>query len=401
MKTQLQQLFFLSLFCFLCTAFVFFVPWWSSWDDEDNITAEELELTNNNSVVNNNVEEAVKFSWTLRVALKEWMMNNDFRSFVESFKNKHWGSFEFVEVTSPEEWNNLKWVDLYIFPYDQLSWVDFSSIDFQEDISHLFISQMKDFIQNHSDIIPFGVDVPVMYGLSDLSDWIDGLVLGAQNWKPSRPIGPFNFWISDNIAIYDNSLISSHQIIDFIKFNDIWAFTQWIDFSTPSQELQQWLLSSIQWNSDLCKKHPLPCLMEKKLLWVAWWFHSDYNQGFEWKFTEKDYPYEWETQFVRLYGIAVDGNSLSESMAFQFILDYMDNAFSEWWNSLPYSLWLVPTFQNEFTSKCYQDACGIKANIDILKDWFATINRFYNDSVFRKVVWKKIQPNLYLVNTLI
>jgi hypothetical protein len=29
---------------------------------------------------------------------------------------------------------------------------------------------MKDFIQNHSDIIPFGVDVPVMYGLSDLSD---------------------------------------------------------------------------------------------------------------------------------------------------------------------------------------------------------------------------------------
>ena len=396
MKTQLKQLFFLSLFCFLCTVFVFYVPLWSSWDDKDNIIW-ETENNTNKPIVNDNT---VKFSWTMRVAIKEWMINNEFRSFVESFKNKYWGSFEFIEVASSDEWNNLEWVDLYIFPYDLLTWVNFTSIDFQEDISHLFIPQIKDFVMKHKDIIPLWFDVPVMYGI-DLWDWVDGLLLWSQNWRPSRPVGPYNFWISDNIATYDNSLISTHQIIDFIRFNDIWAFSQWIDFSTPSQELQQWLLSSIQWNSDLCKKHPLPCLIEKKLLWVAWWFHSDYDDDFEWKFMEKKYPYEWDTQFVRLYGIAVDENSLNVSMAFQFILDYMDNAFSEWWDSLSYSLWLVPVFQNEFTNKCYQDACGLESNIDILKDWFAIIKRFYNDSVFRRVVWKKIQPNLYLVNTLI
>jgi len=60
MKTQLQVLFFLSLFCFLCTAFVFFVPWGSSQDESDE-QVDQIEQNEGNAVVNNDVEQ-VKFS---------------------------------------------------------------------------------------------------------------------------------------------------------------------------------------------------------------------------------------------------------------------------------------------------------------------------------------------------
>ena len=116
---------------------------------------------------------------------------------------------------------------------------------------------------------------------------------------------------------------------------------------------------------------------------------------------EKGYPYEWKLPFVRLYSLGIAKDTDNLAMAFQFILDYMDNAFSEWDNSIPNSLWLVPVFQNEYQKFCYQDACGIKSNFNILEDGFSKIERFYNDSVLWRVLWKKIEPNLYLVNTLL
>jgi len=388
----------LSVFCFLCTVFVFFVPWWTS--KIGNNVSDDIEERADNTQVDDTYEQ-VQFTWVLRIAVKEWMKDKVITDFANEFKELHWWDVEFIEVESPEAWKTLNWIDLYMLPYDLVSWIEFNTIKFQEDISSLFIPQLKNFVAEHKDMIPFGIDLPVMYWLSDLSEWLDWLVNSAVNWKPSRPHWKFNFWISDNISTYDNSLISSYQIIDFLGVNNIWAFTQWIDFTVPSQELQQWLLSSIQWNSDVCKKHPLSCLLEKNLLGVAWWFRSDYDNWFEWKLFEKGYPYEGKTPFVRLYSFAVAEDAKNYPMAAQFILDYMDNAFSEWWESISYSLWLVPVFQNEYTSFCYQDACGLQSQINVLEDGFSKIDRFYKDSVLWNVISKKVQPNLYLSNTLL
>ncbi len=398
MKSQLKQLFFLSVFCFLCTVFVFFVPWWTS--TSDNNENDDIEESIDNTQVYDTYEQ-VQFTWVLRIAVKEWMKDKVVTDFANEFKEVHWWDVELIEVESPEVWKTLDWIDLYMIPYDLVSWIDFNTIKFQEDISSLFIPQLKDFVAEHKDMIPFGIDLPVMYWLSDLSEWMDWLVNSAESWKPSRSHWKFNFWISDNISTYDNSLISSYQIIDFLGVNNIWAFTQWIDFTVSSKELQQWLLSSIQWNSDVCKKHPLSCLLEKNLLGVAWWFRSDYDNWFEWKLFEKGYPYEGKTPFVRLYSFAVAEDAKNYPMAAQFILDYMDNAFSEWWESISYSLWLVPVFQNEYTSFCYQDACGLQSQINVLEDGFSKIDRFYKDSVLWNVISKKVQPNLYLSNTLL
>jgi hypothetical protein len=397
--------FFLSLFWFLCTVFVFFVPIWSSDSDlsENSQDKGNIESLADNQEINQDliVQDSVKFSWNLRIAIKKGMLKGAISRFVDEFLEQRWGSVEFVEVSSPDEWYSLEWIDLYLIPYDVLTWLNFEEILFQEDISQLFVSQLKNFIKQHNNLIPFWIDLPIVYGLSNLSEWMDWLVRDATNWTPSRLYWPFNFWISDDLATYDNSLISSQQVIDFIEVNNVGAFSQWIDFTASSQDLQHRLLSAIQWSSDLCKEYPLSCLIEKKLLWLAWWFKSDYNQGFENEVYWKKYPYEGKSQFVRLYSFAIAKGSENYSMAIQFILDYMDNTFSDWNISISKSIWLVPVFENEFSHFCYQDSCWISNNLLFLEDGFKKIDRFYTDSVFWKVLWKKVQPNLYLLNTLL
>lgn len=399
-----MQLFFLSLFWFLCTVFVFFVPVWSSDKDvsEDgqnqDVSVDEI----NNEQINLSVQDQdVKFEWVLRVAIKKWMIKESLSRFVDKFISQHWGNVEYVEVSSPEQRKSLKWIDLYLIPYDVSSWLEFRDITFQEDISQFFISQLKDLVRERKNLIPFWIDLPVIFGLSSISEWMDWLVNDATNRSPSRSYWPFNFWISDNLSTYDNSLISSQQIVDFIEVNNVGAFSQWVDFTATTQELQKRLLDAIQWSSELCKQNPLQCLIEKKLLWVAWGFKSDYNQEFENILYQKGYPYEGKSQFVRLYFFAIPNDAENYSMAIQFILDYMDNAFSDWNTSIPKAIWLVPVFENEFLQLCYQDSCWLSNNVSILEDGFSKIDRFFNDSVLWKVLWKKVQPSLYLMNTLL
>jgi hypothetical protein len=59
MKTQLQQLFFLSVFCFLCTVFVFFVPWGSSSNDEEEVSESDSNIAVEEEAP---VQEVAKFS---------------------------------------------------------------------------------------------------------------------------------------------------------------------------------------------------------------------------------------------------------------------------------------------------------------------------------------------------
>jgi hypothetical protein len=122
MKTQLQQLFFLSVFCFLCTVFVFFVPWWSSSNDEEEVSESDSNIAVEEEAP---VQEVTKFSWTLRIAIKEWMVKKELSDFAEYFENVHWWKVEFTQIASPRDWIWLDWYDLYLFPYDQLTGVQF------------------------------------------------------------------------------------------------------------------------------------------------------------------------------------------------------------------------------------------------------------------------------------
>ncbi|MBQ9553456.1 hypothetical protein IJU97_00360 [bacterium] len=57
----------------------------------------------------------------------------------------------------------------------------------------MFISQLKTFVENHKEFLPFGIDLPVMYGLSSLGDGADGLIEGSSNRNPTRSYLSFNF----------------------------------------------------------------------------------------------------------------------------------------------------------------------------------------------------------------
>jgi hypothetical protein len=59
-------------------------------------------------------------------------------------------------------------VDLLLLPYDLLTGLELKTLLFQEDIKTLFIPQLSEFMTKHTEFIPFGIDQPVMYGLSSL-----------------------------------------------------------------------------------------------------------------------------------------------------------------------------------------------------------------------------------------
>lgn len=397
MRSDLRQVFFLAVFWFLCTIFVFFIPWWNA-NNNGNEAVENVEIEEELQM---DEPVSIEFDWILRIWIYQGMesFNDTFSIFIENFKKNYWGDITIVPLSV----HDITWekVDLLLLPYDLLTGLELKTLLFQEDIKTLFIPQLSEFMTKHTEFIPFGIDQPVMYGLSSLWIGLDGLNQSAQNRNPTRSYAPFNFWISESEDVLDNSLISAQQVIDFIEVNNIWGFSDRINFTPTTQDLQSRLLNSIQWSSDNCKKHPLWCLIEKKMLGVARGFKSNYNEGFDSNLIERLYPYEGKLPFVRLYGFVLPSDTEQYAMATQFILDYMDYAFSDGSLSLAKDLKLIPVFQNEYKVSCHQDDCWLPQKFYILEGAFEKIKRFVDDQTFWWVIEKKVQPNLYLNTTLL
>ena len=264
------------------------------------------------------------------------------------------------------------------------------------------ISQLRNFVKENDTFMPFGIDIPVMFGKSSLWNGLDWLILWSQNRNPTRSYAPFNFWISDNSSTLDNSIISAQQVIDFIEVNNVWGFDTWVDFTPANKDLQDRLLKSIQWSSELCNQYPLSCLLDKWLLWVAWWFKSNYNDHFEESLKMWTYPYQWKLPFVRLYGFVLPTDAKEYLMALYFVSNYMvEFSFWDWKNSMALDSKLSPVFQNEYEANCRQDACSLSQSFTILEDAYWKILKLLNDSAFWNVIEKKVQPNLYLEKTLL
>ena len=194
MKSELRQVFFMAVFWFLCTAFVFFVPWWNSNKEgvsdsqeviEDTLTWETLEVVDS-------------YEWKI---LRLWVVqnNNQFNSALDSsirsFRSNYWWDVEIVSISpSSFSWTDID-VDLLLLPYDLLTGLNLNPFVFEEDITPLFISQLRNFVKENNTFMPFGIDIPVMYGKSSLWNGLDWLILWAQNRNPMRSYAPFNFWI--------------------------------------------------------------------------------------------------------------------------------------------------------------------------------------------------------------
>ena len=67
---------------------------------------------------------------------------------------------------------------------------------------------------------------------------------------------------------------------------------------SSSQENQDKLITLIQNSSSVCEKNPLICLVEKKLLAVAWGFSSDKSK---WNLVFSENPYNDRKTLGRLY----------------------------------------------------------------------------------------------------
>lgn len=287
------------------------------------------------------------------------------------------------------------WADIQLLPYDLFSGVQAQKIGFQEDIRSLFIPQLQEFVGKHSDFLPFALDPAVMYGLTGLESDFDGLYAAFSDFRPRLQNAAFGFWISNTPALYDQNLILAQQLEDFVQFNDVGAFQQWIAMHGNTQALQQKLLNIIQSSSQFCLQEPIACLLQKKLVGVGRGFASDVSSALKKQFVSHFSPYQYVGLPVRLYGFIVLPGA-NRTLTDQFLLDYMDLAFQ---TSAPFlGSGMIPVFQNQFTQLCGADTCLLPQELVILENGPAKIEKFLNDKLLQKIIEKKLQPDLYLKN---
>lgn len=180
---------------------------------------------------------------------------------------------------------------------------------------------------------------------------------------------------------------------DFIQFNDVGAFQQWVEMNGTMPSLQQKLLTTMQTTSKLCLEEPLGCLLQKQLLGIGRGFASDFSPLLKKQLVSYANPYQYVGSPVRLYGFAVlpDAN---RALVDQFLLEYMDLAFQTSASFLGSGM--IPVFQNQFSQFCGADACSLAQELVILENGPAKIEKFLNDKLLWKVIEKKVQPDLYL-----
>ena len=135
MKSELRQVFFMAVFWFLCTAFVFFVPWWNSNKEEISDSQEVIEDT----LTGETLEVVDSYEWKI---LRLWVVqnNNQFNSALDSsirsFRSNYWWDVEIVSISpSSFSWTDID-VDLLLLPYDLLTGLNLNPFVFEEDIKY-------------------------------------------------------------------------------------------------------------------------------------------------------------------------------------------------------------------------------------------------------------------------
>lgn len=390
MKTQLKQVFFLAIFWFLSTLFVFFVPRWSSSE------------TTENDILNKEVIEQIDSSWDIQNAILTWeflftldpvFLTWNFLQFIDDFSQKRWIQITINELSQPFS-DSLFSGDLVLVPYDYLTWwASFQPIGFQEDIRSLFIPQIQNFIEGYSGFLPFALDPAVMYGLPMLEAGLDGVYSAFSAWKPRTALSSFSFWLFDSSSLYDQNLLFSQQLEDFITFNDVGSFQQWLEMNHLLPEQKERFYDFV-FVSDQSYTPIIKGVVE-----LAFGFFSHFwSLSSDWESTVwvQWYPYQYVGLPSRLYGFVIPTSGEYRELVNQFLLDYMDFAFSSWEYSFASSANMIPVFQNEFAYICKDSLCNLSEELVIIKNGPAKIQRFLKDKLLWKVIEKKIKPDLYL-----
>ena len=146
-----------------------------------------------------------------------------------------------------------------------------------------------------------------------------------------------------------------------------------------------------------CEKNPVYCLVKKKLIGIWRWFSSSIPD--DWEILKFKYPYEYVGDLVRLYVIWVSNLWDNPNFVYQFLLDYMDRAFSEQWDSIVDSFWMIPVFQNEYDKKCALNGCWLGSSLSIMWNNVERFHSFLEDWMLKRIIEKKIQPDLYFKYT--
>lgn len=164
MKSQLKQVFFLALFGMVSVLFVFFVPWKEKTDSSSQEENKQQDISPKLSSEEPSNPKSI--TGTLRIALpsKLFQTTSLLSGFFEEFQNNYTIDLQIKSFSSLSALAQATGFDLLLLPYELLTGVQ--DLRFQENLSPLFIDQVKELIQERKSFLPFAMDPAVMIGAS-------------------------------------------------------------------------------------------------------------------------------------------------------------------------------------------------------------------------------------------
>ena len=303
--------------------------------------------------------------------------------------------------------------DIILFPYDRISLVSTNSFSFQSNIESSFDNLLSHLVRDSElSFLPFAADPMIMYTVETYT-WdssFNNISEFTYNRTSKKPLSfPLFFGITDDD--YDNEW--------FIReYQDIVRYALMHYFSTYRDKISLWtridsnvfekyntqnlntLITAI--SSSKCKDFPAICLQLYNLVWIRFWFLSDYDiikQYFmekKWEFSKTQkytMPFFSIESPVRLRWFAIP-SSLKDANTTEwvhlFLSQYMREHDSYPLRSSTLSVFAwsnnSPLINNEFIWNRWY----------ILKNWWNYVENLKNTKYFRELIEYKLSATDYI-----
>lgn len=396
MHSQLRQIIFLAGFGFLCCIFIFFLPWgWSSTTEtqtpehttkDDNPEQNELSDTASRSLL----------SGTLHIQIDKKLYGSGMQQLIDNYSKQY--PIHITLNTLEADKDKIKTsADLILTRYEHNTINTMEKINFSQNITNFLITGFQSF-EEGDRFIPY------------LRDPL--LLISGQAQESSYSLADYyNFWLStaERTPLF---LLAPHlkpqlQNQDFVFFlmikmfaqqNNNWALLQWRDMimsSSPTIQNKLWDRSALRTD---CQEKNLLCLIQNKMLAYGFDYYSNLSDTPE--ITLLPLPNAETNQTAQLYWRSIPQSSKNKPAAQSFILTALQ-AEQELLLTISKEAKSLPVFSDIFPLVCKGALCEIGDHIDIIDTENNEAKGFFETTLYKKFMEKKLKPDLYLENAFI
>ena len=336
-----------------------------------------------------NVVEEVKnqiFTGVLHIWVDPSFSKEDFGILKDEFIQKYWSDAVFHYLWA--EQRGFSGYDLLLTAYDKAWALSGGELRFSQALDQYFLSWSSEVLAS-GRFIPYAIDPIVVFYQSWSANSLSELY---QDYK-SQTWSAFLFPLYVGTGFFDQNVAYTQMISDFSRYNDNGAFEMWLEMYQDANLWISDLLQSLP-KTQICHSSPVLCLVDKWVLEVGFWFFSEGRQFPQ--LQQIAYPYWYEAAPVRMYGFMLNPETQKRPLAESFLTMYLQMESSKL-KSLLDAQGRYSAFWDVFNQQCQEkQTCQSLYPVRVLERSQEKVQKLLKDTLFSKVLEKKMKPDLYL-----